>query len=62
MYVYAGKEKCIQGFGGKTVGKRPLGRPRRRWEYKTKMNMQKVGCGAWTGTIGLETGRGDGHL
>jgi hypothetical protein len=47
---------------GKTGGKRPLGRPRRSWEYKIKMDMQKVGCGAWTGTIGLETGRGDGHL
>ena len=26
-------------------GKRPLGRPRLRWEYYIKMNLQEVGCG-----------------
>ena len=26
-------------------GKRPLGRPRRRWGDYIKMNLQKVGCG-----------------
>jgi len=25
--------------------KRPLGRPRRRWEDNIKMDLQKVGCG-----------------
>jgi hypothetical protein len=30
---------------GKTEGKRPLERPRRRREYKIKMALQKVGCG-----------------
>jgi len=29
----------------KPEGKRPLGRPRRRWEDNMKMNLQKVGCG-----------------
>jgi hypothetical protein len=29
----------------KTEGKRPLGRPRRRWEDKIKMDFQEVGCG-----------------
>jgi hypothetical protein len=29
---------------GKPEGKRPLGTPRRRWEYKIKMNLQEVGC------------------
>ena len=34
---------------GKTRGKRPLGRPRRRWEDNIKMDLQKVerGCGDW---------------
>ena len=34
---------------GKPEGKRPLGRPRRRWEDNTKMDLQKVGrgCGDW---------------
>ena len=34
---------------GKPEGKRPLGRPRRRWEYNIKMDLQEVGvgCGDW---------------
>ena len=31
---------------GKLEGKRPLGRPRRRWEENIKMDLQEVGCGA----------------
>jgi len=30
---------------GKTEIKRPLGRPRRRWEDNIKMYLQEVGCG-----------------
>ena len=30
---------------GKSDGKRPLGRPRRRWEDNIKMDLQGVGCG-----------------
>jgi len=30
---------------GKPEGKRPLGRPRRRWEDNIKMDLQKMGCG-----------------
>ena len=33
---------------GKPEGKRPLVRPRLRWEDNTKMNLQEVGWGAWT--------------
>ena len=29
----------------KPEGKRPLGRPRLRWEYNIKMDLQEVGCG-----------------
>ena len=31
---------------GKPEGKRPLGRPRLRWEDNVKMDLQEVGCGA----------------
>ena len=33
----------------KPVGKRPLGRPRRRWEGDIKTDLQEVGrgCGDW---------------
>jgi hypothetical protein len=30
---------------GKLVGKRPVGRPRRRWEDNIKMDVQEMGCG-----------------
>ena len=30
---------------GKPEGKRPLGRPRLRWEDSIKMDLQEVGCG-----------------
>jgi len=30
---------------GKAEGRRPLGRPRHRWEDNIKMDHQKVGCG-----------------
>ena len=30
---------------GRPEGKRPLGRPRHRWEEKNKMDLQEVGCG-----------------
>ena len=29
---------------GKSEGKRPLGRPRRRWEDNIKMDLHDVGC------------------
>ena len=30
---------------GKLEGKRPLGTPRRRWDFNIKMDLQEVGCG-----------------
>ena len=36
---------------GKPEGKRPLGRPRRRWEDNIKIDLEEVGrgCGDWVG-------------
>jgi len=36
---------------GKPEEKRPLGRPRRRWVYNIRMDLQEVGCGCmdWIG-------------
>ena len=50
---------------GKPEGKRPLGRPCRRWEYNIKMDLQEVGrgCGDWMDNIKMdvqEVGRGCG--
>ena len=38
---------------GKLEGKRPLGRPRRRWVDNIRMDLQEVGCGYmdWIGLV-----------
>jgi len=33
-----------RGLMGKPEGKRPLGRPRHRWEDNIKKDLQEVGC------------------
>jgi len=47
---------------GKPEGKKPQGRPRRRWEDNIKMDLQEVGCGVWIGSSWLRIGTGGGHL
>jgi hypothetical protein len=45
-----GEDRCVHRvLMGKPEGKRPLGRPRRRWENNIKMDYQEVGggCGDW---------------
>ena len=55
---WAGHVACMaEGRGvhkvlvGKPEGKRPLGRPRRRWVNNIKMDLEEVGrgCGDWMG-------------
>jgi hypothetical protein len=38
------EERCIQGVGGVTDGKRQLRRPRCRWGHNIKINIQEIGC------------------
>ena len=38
-------ERLYTGFSGEIEGKRPLGRPKCRWEDNIKMDLQEVGCG-----------------
>ena len=40
----------------KPEGKRPLGRPKRRWVDNTRMDLQEVGCG-YVDWIGLAQDR-----
>jgi hypothetical protein len=47
---------------GKPEGKRPLGRPRLRWEDNIKADLQEVGCGVWTGLIWLRIETNGRHL
>jgi hypothetical protein len=43
---------------GKPEGKKPLGRPRCRWENNIITDVQEVGWGTWTGFIWLRIGTG----
>jgi hypothetical protein len=40
---------AYRGLVGKPEGRRPLGKPRRRWEDNIKMDLRDVGWGAYTG-------------
>jgi hypothetical protein len=46
-HVWRKGEMCIRCWWGKPEGKRPLGRPRRRWEDNIKMDLEEVGRGLW---------------
>jgi hypothetical protein len=35
---------CTEFWWEKPESKRPLGRPRRRWDENIKMDLQEVGC------------------
>jgi hypothetical protein len=39
-----GKQRCVyRVLVGKSEGKRPMGRPRRRWKDNIRMDLQEVG-------------------
>jgi hypothetical protein len=66
---HAGHVACMgEGSGvrrvlvGKPEGKRPLGRPSRRWEDNIKMDLQEVGRGVCTGLRWLRIETGGGQL
>ena len=47
---------------GKPEGRRPLGKPRRRWEDNIKMDLREVEWGTWIGSMWLRIGTGGGLL
>ena len=52
-----GEERVVyRVLVGKTEGTRLLGRPRRRWVYNIRMDLQEVGCG-YMDWIGLAQDR-----
>jgi hypothetical protein len=59
-----GERRCVNRvLVRKPEGKRPLRRPRRRWEDNIKMDLQLVGnVGACTGSSWLRIGTGGGYL
>jgi hypothetical protein len=57
-----GEKRAYTGFSwGKPEGKRPLGRPRLRWE-DIKMDLQEVGRGEMNWIFWLSIGTGGGLL
>jgi hypothetical protein len=56
------ERKVYKVLVGKPEGKRPLGRPRRRWEDGIIMNLREIGLGVWIGFDCLRTGTGGGLL
>ena len=42
--------------------KRPLEKPRHRWEENIKMHLREVEWGEWTGSVWLRLGTGGGVL
>jgi hypothetical protein len=47
---------------GKPKGKRPLGRPRRRWEDGISMDLREISLGGGIGFDWLRSGTGGGLL
>ena len=57
FHKYMGGERgAYKVLVGKPEGKRPLGRPRRRWVDNIRMDLQEVGCG-YMDWIGLAQDR-----
>ena len=61
-HVWGKGEVCTKVLVGKPEGKRPLARPRLRWEDNIKMDLQEVGRGLGTGWSWLRIGTGGGRL
>jgi hypothetical protein len=60
--MYGERRSEYRVLVGKPEGKRPFGRPMRKWDDNIKMNLEEIRWGAWTGLIWLRIGAGGGHL
>ena len=56
MACMSGERAVYRVLVGKPEGKRPLGRPRRRWVDNIRIDLQEVGCG-YMDWIGLALDR-----
>jgi hypothetical protein len=52
------ERKVFKVLVGKPEGRRPLGRPRRRWEDGIRMDLREIDLGVWIGFDCLRTGAG----
>jgi hypothetical protein len=56
------ERKVYKVLVGKPAERRPLGRPRCRWEDGVRMDLREIGLGVWIGFDLLRTGTGGGLL
>jgi hypothetical protein len=54
--------KAYKVLVGNPEGKRPLVRPRRRWEDGIRLDLREIGLGLWIGFDWLRIGTGGGLL
>jgi hypothetical protein len=52
------ERKMYKVLVGKPEGKKPLGRPRRRWEDGIRMDLREIGWRMWSGFDCLRIGTG----
>jgi hypothetical protein len=57
-----GKRNAYRILVGNPEGKRPLGRPRRRWVDNIKMDLREIGWLIWIGSIGIRIRTSGGLL
>jgi hypothetical protein len=57
-HAWERREKCTRFWWEIPEGKRPLGRPRRRWEDGIRMDLREIGLGVRIGSDWLRTGTG----
>ena len=60
--MYGERRGVKRALVEKPEGKRPLGRPRRRWEDNIEMGLREVGRGGMTGSIWIMIGTSSGNL
>jgi hypothetical protein len=57
--LHKDKQSLYRILVGRPEGRRPLGRPRRRWENNIKMDLQEVG---WEGVDWIDMARDMGQV
>jgi hypothetical protein len=59
---YGGQERCLQGLMGRPERKALFERPRRRWEYNIKRDLEEVDKESWTRVFWLRIRTGGALL
>jgi hypothetical protein len=55
-HAWERREKYTKVLVGKPEGKRPLGRPRRRWEEGIRLDLREIGLGGGGGFYSTVSG------